>query len=161
MIYINQKYFGLILTFQNDGVCIMPCALLFSLILFHSSVTKLYVHTNLQMLFKSNNILINDDRYNTLDYLHVPPPTCSTMTWKHLMSFTALNLICASQNLQWLHTIHSLNFHSCRHIGQGWWTCWEFSHLTIQWMWKQWEHWPHTEKYKKICLKYNFEANTI
>jgi len=39
---------------------------------------------------------------------------------------------------------YSLNFHSCRHIGHKCWTCWEFSHFIIQWMWKQWEHWPHT-----------------
>lgn len=39
---------------------------------------------------------------------------------------------------------HSLNFHSCRHIGQCCCTCWEFSHFRMQCMWKQWEHWPQT-----------------
>lgn len=43
-------------------------------------------------------------------------------------------------------SVSLLNFQSWRHIGQSWFTCWEFSHLTIQWMWKQWEHSPHTEK---------------
>lgn len=36
-----------------------------------------------------------------------------------------------------------LNFQSCLHIGHC--CCgWEWSHLTIQWMWKQWEQAPHT-----------------
>ena len=39
---------------------------------------------------------------------------------------------------------YSLNFHSCLHIGHSWCTCCEFSHLTMQCMWKQCEHWPHT-----------------
>lgn len=39
---------------------------------------------------------------------------------------------------------HSLNFHSCLHIGHCCCTCWEFSHFKMQCMWKQWEHWPHT-----------------
>jgi hypothetical protein len=39
---------------------------------------------------------------------------------------------------------YSLNFHSCLHIGQSCLTCCELSHLMIQWMWKQCEHWPHT-----------------
>ena len=39
---------------------------------------------------------------------------------------------------------HSLNFHSCRHIGHCCWTCWELSHLRMQCIWKQWEHWPQT-----------------
>ena len=52
------------------------------------------------------------------------------------------------QSPWWLVAVHSLNFHSCRHMGQGWWTCWELSHLTMQWMWKQWEHCPHTETHR-------------
>lgn len=39
---------------------------------------------------------------------------------------------------------HSLNFHSCLHMGHCCWTCWEFSHFKMQCMWKQWEHWPQT-----------------
>ena len=39
-----------------------------------------------------------------------------------------------------------LNFQSWRHMGHNWLTCWEFSHLTMQWMWKQWEHSPQTER---------------
>ena len=39
---------------------------------------------------------------------------------------------------------HSLNFHSCRHMGHCWFTCWLLSHFMMQWMWKQWEHCPHT-----------------
>lgn len=39
---------------------------------------------------------------------------------------------------------HSLNFHSCRHMGHCCCTCCEFSHFKMQCMWKQWEHWPHT-----------------
>lgn len=39
---------------------------------------------------------------------------------------------------------HSLNFHSCRHMGQCCCTCCAFSHLRMQCMWKQCEHWPHT-----------------
>lgn len=35
---------------------------------------------------------------------------------------------------------HSLNFHSCRHMGHCCWTCCEFSHFKMQCMWKQWEH---------------------
>ena len=42
--------------------------------------------------------------------------------------------------------VYSLNFHSWRHIGHWWWTGCEFNHFIIQWMWKQWEHWPQTEK---------------
>lgn len=42
------------------------------------------------------------------------------------------------------HHRHSLNFHSWRHMGHSCWTCWEFSHFMMQWMWKQCEHWPHT-----------------
>lgn len=40
--------------------------------------------------------------------------------------------------------VHSLNFHSCRHMGHCCWTCCEFSHFKMQCMWKQWEHWPQT-----------------
>lgn len=39
---------------------------------------------------------------------------------------------------------HSLNFHSWRHMGQCCCTCCAFSHLRMQCMWKQCEHWPHT-----------------
>lgn len=39
---------------------------------------------------------------------------------------------------------YSLNFHSWRHIGHCWWSCWDCSHFMMQWMWKQCEHWPHT-----------------
>lgn len=39
---------------------------------------------------------------------------------------------------------HSLNFHSCRHMGQCCCTCCALSHLRMQCMWKQCEHWPHT-----------------
>lgn len=39
---------------------------------------------------------------------------------------------------------HSLNFHSCRHMGQCCCTCCAFSHFRMQCMWKQCEHWPHT-----------------
>lgn len=60
-------------------------------------------------------------------------------------------------DLDWEHTdshcfhvpmasVSLLNFQSCRHIGHSWLTCWEFSHLTIQWIWKQCEHSPQTEK---------------
>lgn len=36
-----------------------------------------------------------------------------------------------------------LNFQSCRHIGHC--CCgWEWSHLTMQWIWKQCEQAPHT-----------------
>ena len=36
-----------------------------------------------------------------------------------------------------------LNFQSCLHMGHCCWGC-ECSHLTMQWMWKQWEQAPHT-----------------
>lgn len=39
---------------------------------------------------------------------------------------------------------HSLNFHSCRHMGQCCCTCCAFSHLRMQCIWKQCEHCPHT-----------------
>lgn len=38
-----------------------------------------------------------------------------------------------------------MNFHSCRHMGHCWLTCWDCNHLTIQCMWKQCEHWPQTK----------------
>ena len=37
--------------------------------------------------------------------------------------------------------LHSLNFHSCLHMGQRCWACCELSHFMMQWMWKQWVHW--------------------
>ena len=40
--------------------------------------------------------------------------------------------------------LYSLNFHSCLHMGQRCWVCWVPSHFMMQWMWKQWLHWPHT-----------------
>ena len=40
--------------------------------------------------------------------------------------------------------IYSLNFQSCLHMGHWCWVCWVPSHFMIQWMWKQWLHWPHT-----------------
>lgn len=42
-------------------------------------------------------------------------------------------------------SIYSLNCHSCLHIGQSCWWSWEFNHFKIQWIWKTWEHFPHTE----------------
>ena len=40
----------------------------------------------------------------------------------------------------------SLNFHSCRHIGHCWFTCWDCNHFRMQCMWKQWLHCPQTIK---------------
>lgn len=37
-----------------------------------------------------------------------------------------------------------LNFHSWRHMGHCWLTGCDCSHLTMQCMWKQCEHWPQT-----------------
>lgn len=45
-----------------------------------------------------------------------------------------------------------LNFHSCLHIGQSWWTCWELSHFMMQWMWKKCEHWPQTVFWNKSMI---------
>ncbi len=40
---------------------------------------------------------------------------------------------------------YTLNFHSCLHIGHCWFICWAcWSHFSIQWIWKQWEHSPQT-----------------
>lgn len=44
----------------------------------------------------------------------------------------------------WSRLAHSLNFHSWRHMGQCCWACCALSHLRMQCMWKQCEHWPHT-----------------
>lgn len=38
----------------------------------------------------------------------------------------------------------SLNFHCWRHMGHNCWFNWEFIHLTMQCMWKQWVHAPQT-----------------
>ena len=40
--------------------------------------------------------------------------------------------------------IYSLNFQSCLHMGHWCWVCWVPSHFMMQWMWKQWLHWPQT-----------------
>lgn len=45
---------------------------------------------------------------------------------------------------------HSLNFHSCLHIGHCWWIGCEFNHLRMQCMWKTCEHCPHTVKTKQV-----------
>lgn len=37
-----------------------------------------------------------------------------------------------------------LNFQLCRHMGHCWLTVCDWSHLTMQCMWKQCEHWPQT-----------------
>lgn len=37
-----------------------------------------------------------------------------------------------------------MNFQLWRHIGHCLFNCCKFSHLTMQCMWKQWEHTPHT-----------------
>lgn len=47
---------------------------------------------------------------------------------------------------------HSLNCHSCLHMGHSCCVGWEFSHFNIQCMWKTCEHWPHTKKDKKILM---------
>ena len=47
--------------------------------------------------------------------------------------------------------LHSLNFHSCLHMGQRCWACCELSHFMMQWMWKQWVHW------RGQCLMKEFE----
>jgi hypothetical protein len=40
--------------------------------------------------------------------------------------------------------VYSLNFQSCRHMGHWCCVCWVPNHFMMQWMWKQWLHWPHT-----------------
>lgn len=60
---------------------------------------------------------------------------CVTWVRAICINFFSVKVICFC---------HSLNFQSCRHIGHSWFTCWELSHFTIQWIWKQWEHSPQT-----------------
>ena len=40
-------------------------------------------------------------------------------------------------NLGMMNRIHSLNFHSCLHMGHWCWVCWVPNHFMMQWMWKQ------------------------
>ena len=52
-------------------------------------------------------------------------------------------------SLIYIYYSYSLNFQSWRHMGHSWLTCCEFSHFTMQWMWKQCEHSPQTANPKK------------
>lgn len=81
----------------------------------------------------------------------------SPVIWTSSSTFTQCSTLThwyrSRLGTHWSHCCHVpmasvslLNFQSCRHIGHSWLTCWEFSHLTIQWMWKQCEHSPQTEK---------------
>lgn len=54
------------------------------------------------------------------------------------------NQLVSSLHPGWAGAPHSLKRHSWRHMGQCCWTCCALSHLRMQCMWKQCEHWPHT-----------------
>lgn len=50
-------------------------------------------------------------------------------------------------------TVHPLNCHSLRHMGQcGWGVC-EFTHFKMQWRWKAWLHAPQTAKQQDDTFK--------
>lgn len=72
----------------------------------------------------------------------------SSFTWMSSIQCNNRSMSCdqLSTNQVPAVSMSLLNFQSWRHMGHNWLTCWEFSHLTMQWMWKQWEHSPQTER---------------